>query len=180
MQSIERGKTSIPRFERTNDPMGIWLNSFLSIFIPSCPLDLIDPALVHFYHDKEIDLIEKGERKKILGKQIHDDSTKFNKLFQLKVIRRQIVSSSLIILLTVTIICSLVNFNEDWKYKNNILTNKEFNTLTAVLVVMSFISFLFIKNMDIFELFNLNSDSRRNTPLVKGSVLAAATLLVLR
>ena len=183
VESIERGKTSIPRFEKLHDAP-IWLNSFLSIFIPSCPLDLIDPAMVNFYLDKEIDLeLQNGKQKKVRGKDIHEDATKFNKLYQLKIIRRQIIASSIIILATVLTICYLVNFNKGWGYKNNILTYKKFMILSAVLVVMTLMSFLFVKNLDIFELFNLNSGSKKNstfTPLVKGSVLAAATLLVLR
>ena len=59
MKSIEREKTSIPQFKKSEDTMMIWLNSFLSIFIPSCPLDLIDPAVVNFYADKQVE-VEEG------------------------------------------------------------------------------------------------------------------------
>ena len=174
MESIERGKTSIPSFEKSNDAP-IWLNSFLSIFIPSCPLDLFDPAVVNFYADKQVKVeLKSGRMKTVKGKTIQDEATKFNKIFQRKIIRRQLISSTFIILATVAVIWYLVNFNETYHYNDNILTNKEFNIFSAVLVIMSFTSLFFFKRMDIFELCGLNS------PLVKGSVLAAVTLLVMR
>ena len=183
MESIERGKTSIPSFEKSNDAP-IWLNSFLSIFIPSCPLDLIDPAMVNFYADQEVKVeLKSGRMKTVKGKTIQDEATKFNKIFQRKIIRRQLIASSTIILATVAVIWYLVNFKDTYYYNDNILTNKEFNIFSAVLVIMSFTSLLFVKRMDIFQLFGLNTKSKKISPLVplvKGSVLAAVTLLVMR
>ena len=174
MESIERGKTSIPQFKKNNDGP-IWLNSFLSIFIPSCPLDLIDPAMVNFYAEQEVKVeLKSGGMRKVQGKQIQDEATKFNKIFQRKIIRRQLISSTIIILATVAVIWYLVNFKETYHYNDNILTNNAFNIFSAVLVIMSFTSLFFFKRMDIFELCGLNS------PLVKGFVLAAVTLLVMR
>ena len=166
----------------------IWLNSFLSIFIPSCPLDLIDPAMLNHYVDKEVDVeLKRGKKvvtEVVQGREIHDEAMTFNNRFQRKIIRRQLIASSIIILATVAIVWYLVNYNQSWVYNNNILTNHAFNIFSGVLVIMSFMSFGFVKNMDIFQLFHLNKwkdDTKEGkSPLVKGFILAAVTLLVLR
>ena len=180
MKSIEREKTSIPQFKKSEDTMMIWLNSFLSIFIPSCPLDLIDPAVVNFYADKQVEgELKSGRMRTVRGETIQDEATKFNKIFQRKVIRRETIAASIIMLASVVTVWYLVNYNEAWEYNNNILANDHFNIFSAVLVIMIFTSFLFVKRMDIFQLFGLNT-GYKNSPLVKGSVLAAVTFLVLR
>ena len=187
LESTEREKTSIPRFEKNVDGP-IWLNSFLSIFIPSCPLDLIDPAMLNHYVDKEVDVeLKRGKKvvtEVVQGREIHDEAMTFNNRFQRKIIRRQLIASSIIILATVAIVWYLVNYNQSWVYNNNILTNHAFNIFSGVLVIMSFMSFGFVKNMDIFQLFHLNKwkdDTKEGkSPLVKGFILAAVTLLVLR
>ena len=84
VESIEREKTSLPRFEKNNDAP-IWLNSFLSVFIPSCPLDLIDPAMVNFYVDTDVDVeLKNGKKRTVSGKVIHEEMTRFNKEFQVE------------------------------------------------------------------------------------------------
>ena len=154
LESTEREKTSIPRFEKNVDGP-IWLNSFLSIFIPSCPLDLIDPAMLNYYIDKDVNVeLNNGKTEVIKGKEIHDEAMTFNNRFQRKIIRRQLIVSSIIILATVAIVWYLVNYNQSWVYNNNVFTNHAFNIFSAVLVIMSFMSFGFIKNMDIFQLFH--------------------------
>merc|ERR1712242_179271 len=123
VENEERQKTSLPRFEKKYDAP-IWLNSFLSVFIPSCPLDLIDPAMLRFYVDKEVDYeLKNGRKGTVPGKEIHEEMTRFNKQFQLNIISKQLIASSIIMLATVATIWYLVNFNEDWKYKINIVTN---------------------------------------------------------
>ena len=180
VESIEREKTSLPRFEKNKDAP-IWLNSFLSVFIPSCPMDLIDPAMVNFWVDKKVQVELKNGRKRLVpGKMIQEEVTKFNKQYQRSIIGRQLITSTIIMLATIATIWYLVNFNEAWEYNNNILPNLHFNIFSAVLGIMSISSFLFVKNMDIFELFDLNSESKKNSPVIKGSLLVAATLLVLR
>ena len=180
VESIEREKTSLPRFEKNNDAP-IWLNSFLSVFIPSCPLDLIDPAMLNFWVDKKVQVeLKNGRKRNVSGKMIQEEATKFNKQYQRSIIGRQLIASSIIMLATIGTIWYLVNFNEAWEYNDNILTNLHFNIFSAVLAIMSISSLLFIKNMDIFERFDLNSESKKNSPVIKGSLLVAATLLVLR
>ena len=180
VESIERGKTSIPRFEKSDDAP-IWLNSFLSVFIPSCPLDLIDPAMVNFYADKNVEVeLKSGKKRTVPGKRIRDEMTKFNKGFQWKIIGRQVITSSIIMLATVATIWYKINYDEAWEYNNNILPNLHFNIFSAILAIMSISSFLFLKNLDIFELFDLNSESKKSSPVIKGFLLVAVTLLVLR
>ena len=180
VESIEREKTSLPRFEKNNDAP-IWLNSFLSVFIPSCPLDLIDPAMLNFWVDKKVQVeLKNGRKRTVPGKMIQEEATKFNTQYQRSIIGRQLIASSIIMLATIGTIWYLVNFDEDWEYNHNILPNLHFNIFSAVLAIMSISSFLFVKNLDIFERFDLNSESRKISPVVKGSLLVAATLLVLR
>ena len=162
VENIERQKTSLPRFEKSNDAP-IWLNSFLSVFIPSCPLDLIDPAMVNFYVDTDVDVeLKNGKKTKVPGKVIHEEMTRFNKEFQRNIISKQLIASSIIMLATVATIWYLVNFDEDWKYVINIVTNDQFNIFSAVLSTMSICSLLFVKNIDIFEQFDLNSEKKEN------------------
>ena len=180
VESIEREKTSLPRFEKSNDAP-IWLNSFLSVFIPSCPLDLIDPAMVNFWVDKKVQVeLKNGRKRTVSGKMIQEEATKFNKQFQRSIIVRQLIASSIIMLATIGTIWYLVNFNEAWEYNHNILPNLHFNIFSTVLGIMSISSFLFVKNLDIFERFDLNSERRKISPVIKGSLLVTATLLVLR
>ena len=185
MESIERERTSLPHYNNfpsaLNNDAPIWLNSFLSVFIPSCPLDLIDPAMVNFWVDKKVQVeLKNGRKRTVSGKMIQEEATKFNKQFQRSIIVRQLIASSIIMLATIGTIWYLVNFNEAWEYNHNILPNLHFNIFSAVLAIMSISSFLFVKNLDIFELFDLNSESKKNSPVIKGSLVVAATLLVLR
>ena len=159
IEDIERGKTSIPEFEKEKDAP-IWLNSFLSIFVPSCSLDLIDPAMVDYYSHQEIEITRNDKVEKVPGEQVKKDVIKFNKTYQQKIIQRQLIVSSTIILMTVGLIFHLVEEVEDWNYSKNILSNFEFRMFFLIFLVMSLFSLLFVVNIDIFETFRLNGPDK--------------------
>ena len=145
MHSIKRKEANLPKteFRPRNSP--IWLNSFLSIVVPSCFMDISDPAIINESRDE-------GFKKEVY---------KFNRNFQQKVIGRQIVCSTLIILGVVAIVFYLIN-NPDkgFKYNLNIFYNNDFNIFCAILGMMGFISFLFARNIDVFDVFGLNESGR--------------------
>ena len=178
---MERGKTSLPKFEKKNDSP-IWLNSFLSIFVPSCSLDLIDPALVNFYSYGEIEFQDKrGNPEKVNGEEVKKHVTEFNKTFQRKIIQRQLISSTVVIFVTTGVVWYLVTYNQFWGYSKNLLSNFEFNIFCAVLAIMSLFSTLFVINMDIFEIFGLNSSTgKRCITLQKAFAFLLVIGLILR
>ena len=181
IESMERGKTSLPKFEKKNDSP-IWLNSFLSIFVPSCSLDLIDPALVNFYSYGEIEFQDKrGNPEKVNGEEVKKHVTEFNKTFQRKIIQRQLISSTVVIFVTTGVVWYLVTYNQFWGYSKNLLSNFEFNIFCAVLAIMSLFSTLFVINMDIFEIFGLNSSTgKRCITLQKAFAFLLVIGLILR
>ena len=159
IEDIERGKTSIPEEKEKDAP--IWLNSFLSIFVPSCSLDLIDPAMVNYYSHQDIEITGKGDKQEtVSGERVKKDVIKFNKTYQQKVIKRQLIVSTTIILMTVGLIWYLVEKVPGWKYSNNILSNFEFKMFCLVFLGMSLFSLLFVVNIDIFETFRLNGPDK--------------------
>ena len=141
MHSTKRKEANLPKteFKPRNSP--VWLNSFLSIVVPSCFMDISDPAIINESDDKNF----------------KRDVYRFNRNFQQKVIGRQIVCSTLIILGVVGIVCFLINSPETgFNYNRNIFYNNDFNIFCALLGMMGFISFLFSRNIDVFEAFGLN------------------------
>ena len=183
MKSRYRKKTSLPKVKSKTDPP-IWLNSFLSIFVPSCSVDIIDPGIINNI-DNEIG-VKTGEREKTVifkGDIVQVDAFAFNKKFQRKVIRRQVICSSIIILLTVGTIWSLVTLDQDWKYSDNIFKNEDFNVSCCALAAMSILSITFFRNIDIFDIFWLNTNLNgraKGKPIKKGLVVLVSSILLLR
>ena len=64
----------------------------------------------------------------------------------------------MIILTTISVIFYLVNFDTEFKYNYNIFSNEEFNVTCIVLFLLGLMSFIFIKNADIFEMLGMNND----------------------
>ena len=63
----------------------------------------------------------------------------------------------MIILITIGTIFYLVNFDKEFKYNPNIFSNEEFNVTCIVLVILGLISFIFTKNVDVFEMLGMNN-----------------------
>ena len=199
--STYRKTTSIPKFKRKEDTP-VWLNSFLSIFVPSCSLDLIDPGIVNNLDvDKDFPK-PKGKNSapgpfrqktvRIKGQLVVVDVYNFNKSFQRKVIRRQVLSSSLIILATVVTVWYRVNYNynlkESFNYHPNIFPNEQFNLICYVLGSMSILSAFFFRNIDIFDTFALNKrrfktqdkrDLATEKPVKKTVAVLVSTIVLL-
>ena len=85
----------------------------------------------------------------------NDEATKqIQKLMrknQKKAIRLQIIWSSLFILVTIVIICCLVNFT-NFKYNSNILNNFEFNVLCCVIIVQGLLNLLFLIDFNVLKI----------------------------
>ena len=90
-------------------------------------------------------------------KKLQKEYFQFIRKYQTKNLRRQIISSTLIILITIGAIFYLVNFNKEFKYNPNIFSNEEFNVTCIVLVILGLISFIFTKNVDVFEMLGMNN-----------------------
>ena len=152
MHSIKRREANLPKTDSKPRTSPIWLNSFLSLVVPSCFMDISDPAIINESNDKDF----------------KRDVFRFNRKFQQKVIGRQIITSTLIILGTVGIICYLINnpyktesdYKRNFNYNRNIFYNNDFNIYCSVLGGMGFISFLFSRNIDVFEAFGLNETGK--------------------
>ena len=143
MHSIKRKEADLPKVESKPSNSPVWLNSFLSLVVPSCFMDLSDPAIINESEDEEL----------------KKDVFQFNRNFQQKVIGRQIIASTLVILISVGTICYLVNNPEltFHDYNRNIFYNNDFNLFCAALGGMGFISFFFSRNIDVFEAFRMNA-----------------------
>ena len=110
--------------------------------------------------------------------------------------RMQMSGVTVIILITVGVICYLVN-NVDYGYNANAFNNLEFNVLCAILAGMGLMSLIFIKDIDVYSLLHINEDptvmekeSEEDSPkkrkfnscgcLLKTVVTLLFTILVLR
>ena len=69
----------------------------------------------------------------------------------------QMSGVTVIILITVGVICYLVN-NVDYGYNANAFNNLEFNVLCAILAGMGLMSLIFIKDIDVYSLLHINKD----------------------
>lgn len=139
-QRVETGTQSSAILQNSTP---IWLNSFFSIMIPTCSINIIDPYLVHSNEDNEK-----------LQKQFY----KFNKNYQKTAMRKLLMAANFIILVSVGSVCGMLNFRTDWKYQPNIYGNLEFNIFCAVLFIMGIVSMVFMKSMDVYELLGLNNN----------------------
>jgi len=118
----------------------IWLNSFLGICVPTCFVQDVDPVLL-------LDMEEKTQQ----------EVFKSQKNYQKKVIRYQIQTSVTIILLTLLTTFCCVNFGT-MKYHPNRFENMEFNILCGVLLAMGLTAFLFVREIDVYEVFKMNEE----------------------
>ena len=175
MHSIKRKEADLPKVESKPSNSPVWLNSFLSLVVPSCFMDLSDPAIINESEDEEL----------------KKDVFQFNRNFQQKVIGRQIIASTLVILISVGTICYLVNNPEltFHDYNRNIFYNNDFNIFCSVLGGLGFISLLFSRNIDVFDSLGLNDSGKemsyeasylQEKGLVKFFVCVSVTVLVLR
>eukprot|EP00092_Neocalanus_flemingeri_P020996 GFUD01022750.1.p1 GENE.GFUD01022750.1~~GFUD01022750.1.p1 ORF type:complete len:1002 (-),score=189.68 GFUD01022750.1:50-3055(-) len=154
MISLARQKANLPKItsevqkKKNNENTPVWLNSFLSIFVPSCFVHIADPGL--FADTSGLTDKQKEEHEQV-KKQFFDHE----KSFQQKVIKYQVQTSTTVLMISLAIVFYSVNFTE-WKYHNNIFSNEEFNILCCVIGGLGVISYLFLLGIDVFELFHLN------------------------
>lgn len=155
MKSIVHREAEMPRVETVSSKSNatlisstpIWLNSFFSIMVPTCSVNIIDPHLVN-----------RNEGNERLQRQFY----KFNKDYQKRAMRKLLIASNFIILVSVGIVWYRINFS-GWGYNANIYGNIEFNILCAVLFIMGIISMVFMKTTDVYELFGLNNGEKEPT-----------------
>ena len=140
MKRVETGTKSNAMLQSSTP---IWLNSFFSIMVPTCSVNLIDPYLVH-----------SNEGNEQLQKQFY----KFNKNYQKTAMRKLLLATNFIILVSVGVVCGMVNSGGTFKYLANIYGNFEFNILCAILFVMGIVSVVFMKSPDVYELLRLNNN----------------------
>ena len=143
VKSIFRENSNFPKIpiqRQSNSP--IWLNSFLSVMVPSCLLDTYDPAIIH-HHGRE------SLRQEFIG---------FTKKYQTRIMRNQILSSFIIISASVGVCFFLVN-HSNFNYFPNIYFNSRFWTFCLVLWGLGLTSLLFVIDIDIYGLLRLNGTS---------------------
>merc|ERR1711962_184010 len=141
-------KIEVKGAERDTQDTPIWLNSFLSLFVPSCYMRTVDPAIFNIDKNQSDEQKEKDRklRKRFFEKE---------KQFQRKVIRLQVLSSTTILLAATGLMFFLVQFG-NWGYNNNILDNYAFQIACATSALLGVFSFISIGFIDIYELFGLN------------------------
>ena len=147
MKRVETGTPKSNAMLQSSTP--IWLNSFFSIMVPTCSVNIIDPYLVHSNEDNE---------------QLQKQFYKFNKNYQETAMRKLLLATNFIILVSVGSVWGMVNFGTSFNYLTNIYGNLEFNIFCGVLFIMGIVSVVFMKSMDVYELLGLNnneSEARR-------------------
>merc|ERR1719158_2047647 len=83
---------------------------------------------------------------------------KSQKNYQKRVLKYQIQSSVTIILITLLATFCCVNFGT-MKYHPNRFENLDFNIFCGVLLAMGLTAFLFVREIDVFEAFNMNEEA---------------------
>ena len=71
--------------------------------------------------------------------------------------RMQMSAVTVVILMTVGVIFCLVNYT-DFGYNTNAFNNLEFNVLCAILAGMGLMSLIFMKDIDVYSLLQINKD----------------------
>ena len=117
---------------RINHP--IWINSMISVIIPTCTVNIIDT-----------EAFDKDEEER-LTTSLHN----YHKNYQMKTMRLQILSSTLVILVSVGVTAYLVNFS-NYSYSPNRLNNDEFNILWGMIMIMGLVHFVLCININIYE-----------------------------
>ena len=154
MQSQARRNANLPKIlpnverKKNNENTPVWLNSFLSIFVPSCFVHTADPALL-----LETEGLTKEEKEK--HDEIKQAFFECEKIFQNMVIKYQVQTSTTFLMISSAIVFFLVNYTA-FKYNNNIFSNEQFNILCCVIFGLGVISFLFLSEIDIFNRLHLN------------------------
>jgi len=154
MQSVARQNANLPKIssnvqrKKNNENTPVWLNSFLSIFVPSCFVHTADPALLQYTEGLTEDEKEKHE-------EVKKKFFEYEKKFQRKVIRLQVQTSTTFLMISLAIVFILVNFT-GFQYNNNIFSNDEFNVLCCTILGLGIISYLFLFEIDVFDLLHLN------------------------
>jgi len=165
-------KIEVKGAERDTQDTPIWLNSFLSLFVPSCYMRTVDPAIFNIDKNQSDEQKEKDRklRKRFFEKE---------KQFQRKVIRLQVLSSTTILLAATGLMFFLVQFG-NWGYNNNILDNYAFQIACATSALLGIFSFISIGFIDIYELFGLNKwEKEVKENQKKGSRACQKTLLTI-
>jgi len=154
MQSQARQKANLPKItssvqrKKNNENTPVWLNSFLSIFVPSCFVHTADPALFS-------DTDGLTDKQKEDHEQVKRDFFNYEKSFQRKVIKYQVQTSTTFLMISLALTFYLVNFS-GFKYNNNIFSNVEFNILCCMICGLGVISYMFLFGIDIYDLLHLN------------------------
>jgi len=158
--------------KRNTEDTPIWLNSFLSLFVPSCYMRTVDPAIFD-------DDINDTDQEKVRGRDIRKEFFEAEKKFQRKVIRLQVLSSTTILLAATGLMFFLVQFTS-FKYNNNILNNYSFLIACATSGVLGILSFVSIGFIDIYDLFGLNKERKEEEEgKKKGSRVCPKILLTI-
>merc|ERR1711962_1701200 len=169
-------KIEVKGAERDTQDTPIWLNSFLSLFVPSCYMRTVDPAIFNIDKNQSDEQKEKDRklRKRFFEKE---------KQFQRKVIRLQVLSSTTILLAATGLMFFLVQFG-NWGYNNNILDNYAFQIACATTALLGIFSFLAVAPLVAGFVFVSNTSQRTgylslkdyNSTHVKISLISANRL----
>ena len=126
----------------------LWLNSFLSIIAPSWYLNIVDVEVV----------------KKSMDNNLEQMYNRFSKTYITRITRRQIISSTAIIWISVGIIAIVVNLTdkETFNYLDNIFDSTEFNLFCIVLAALGALGLVFLIDTNIFNMASVKKDEEEN------------------
>ena len=113
--------------------------------VPSCYLNLIDLNKV----------------KKSNNERIKKLSNKFTTSFQKRILTLQIITSTVILLITIGILAVLVNFT-GFKYEDNIFNKFEFNVFCIVLTLIGTLGLIFMIDTNILNILRSNDEQKDN------------------
>ena len=162
-KSVFRKQTKEPKVREAKqeyEDSPVWLNSFLSIFVPSCFMNTLDPAAFAVHDD--MDNKEKEELAKL-----RDRFFRREKEFQQRVIKYQVVATNTILLGGTGLAFYLVQSTQ-WFYSNNLLDNDKFKIGCGVVAGMGLLSYVFLAFIDVYDTLGLNRRPRAVSKTTKG------------
>ena len=143
----------VPNTNTDNIP--VWLNSFLSIFVPTCCVNDID-----------LDMESLTDKKRVKYAQLQEELSQHQKNFRRSAVKYQIQSSTTILVFSLVSVWYLVNYTK-FIYNSNILNNDEFNIICSVILSLGIISYFFLLRMDIYDVFNLSTRPEEGKIILK-------------
>ena len=147
------------REKRDPEDTPVWLNSFLSLFVPTCYMKTVDPAIFEITEDMST---QEEEKTRKLEKAFF----KSEKEFQRRVLKYQAMTSTTFLLISMAVVFYLVNYpvgnviQENFGYNNNRMDNTTFKIVCGAIAGLGVLSYIFIRVVDVYDTLNMNGTSK--------------------